>query len=99
VGRHAQPAVRHEAFRLVCAASGARPSLVDESLVWQALAAGPATTSMRAALSNPVRVEESCSVTFCMWTNMSVKHKVQAFCTEVLRMSLFGGNARHLTCR
>jgi hypothetical protein len=47
VGRHAQPAIRHEAFRLVRVASGALPSLVDASTIEQALAAGSAGTSMR----------------------------------------------------
>jgi hypothetical protein len=47
VGRHAQPAIRHEAFRLVRVASGALPSLVDVSTIEQALAAGSVGTSMR----------------------------------------------------
>lgn len=43
MGRHEAPAVRHAAFRLVCAALGAPPALVDDATV--PAAAAEATTN------------------------------------------------------
>ena len=54
VGRHANPAVRHEAFRFVRAAAGGAPSLVNETIATEELEAEVDARHMRTHHVNPV---------------------------------------------